>query len=108
MARALVNDPAVILADEPSGSLDSKNKEELHQLFFSLRDKLGQTFVIVTHDENLAKITDRTIAMRDGMLETDVNAAADAATAASSSTATTDNDTDGADRADENADGKAE
>lgn len=63
--------------------------------------------MIVTHDENLAKITDRTIAMRDGMLETDVNAAADAATAASS-TATTDNDTDGADRADENADGKAE
>ena len=62
VARALVNDPAVILADEPSGSLDSKNKEELHQLFFSLRDKLGQTFVIVTHDENLAKITDRTIA----------------------------------------------
>ena len=111
VARALVNDPAVILADEPSGSLDSKNKEELHQLFFSLRDKLGQTFVIVTHDENLAKITDRTIAMRDGMLETDGNAAADAAdaaTAASSSTATTDNDTDGADRADENADGKAE
>lgn len=56
VARALVNDPAVILADEPSGSLDSKNKEELHQLFFSLRDKLGQTFVIVTHDENLAKL----------------------------------------------------
>lgn len=70
VARALINDPAVILADEPSGSLDSKNKEELHQLFFSLRDKLGQTFVIVTHDENLAKITDRTISMRDGMLET--------------------------------------
>ena len=64
--------------------------------------------MIVTHDENLAKITDRTIAMRDGMLETDVNAAADTATAASSSTATTDNDTDGADRADENADDKAE
>ena len=70
VARALVNDPAVILADEPSGSLDSKNKEELHQLFFSLRDKLGQTFVIVTHDEKpWQKVTDRTIAMRDGMLE---------------------------------------
>ena len=69
VARALVNDPAVILADEPSGSLDSKNKAELHQLFFDLRDKTGQTFVIVTHDESLAKITDRTIKMRDGMLE---------------------------------------
>lgn len=70
VARALINNPAVILADEPSGSLDSKNKEELHQLFFNLRDKFGQTFVIVTHDEHLARITDRTIAMRDGMLET--------------------------------------
>ncbi len=69
VARALVNNPAVILADEPSGSLDSKNKEELHQLFFDLRDKYGQTFVIVTHDEGLASITDRTIKMRDGMLE---------------------------------------
>lgn len=68
VARALVNNPAVILADEPSGSLDSKNKEELHKLFFDLRDKFGQTFVIVTHDEALAKITDRTIAMKDGML----------------------------------------
>ncbi len=68
VARALVNRPAVILADEPSGSLDSKNKEELHRLFFDLRDKTGQTFVIVTHDENLARITDRTIAMKDGML----------------------------------------
>ena len=68
VARALVNNPAVVLADEPSGSLDSKNKEELHQLFFDLRDKFGQTFVIVTHDEQLAKITDRTIAMKDGML----------------------------------------
>lgn len=68
VARALVNNPDVILADEPSGSLDSKNKEELHKLFFDLRDKFGQTFVIVTHDENLAKITDRTIAMKDGML----------------------------------------
>lgn len=68
VARALVNNPAVVLADEPSGSLDSKNKEELHRLFFDLRDKFGQTFVIVTHDEQLAKITDRTIAMKDGML----------------------------------------
>ena len=69
VARALVNNPAVILADEPSGSLDSKNKEELHQLIFDLRDKFGQTFVIVTHDEQLASITDRTIHMRDGLLE---------------------------------------
>ena len=71
VARALVNRPAVILADEPSGSLDSKNKAELHQLFFDLRDKTGQTFVIVTHDENLANITDRTIKLKDGMLETE-------------------------------------
>ena len=69
VARALINNPDVILADEPSGSLDSKNKEELHQLFFDLRDKFGQTFVIVTHDEQLASITDRTIHMRDGVLE---------------------------------------
>lgn len=69
VARALINNPAVILADEPSGSLDSKNKEELHQLFFDLRDKFGQTFVIVTHDESLAQLTDRTIHMRDGILE---------------------------------------
>lgn len=69
VARALVNNPSVILADEPSGSLDSKNKEELHKLFFDLRDKMGQTFIIVTHDENLARITDRTIKMKDGMLE---------------------------------------
>lgn len=69
VARALVNHPDVILADEPSGSLDSKNKTELHQLFFELRDKFGQTFVIVTHDESLAAITDRTIHLRDGEIE---------------------------------------
>ena len=69
VARALVNSPSVILADEPSGSLDTKNKEELHRLFFDLREQFGQTFVIVTHDETLARLTDRTIAMRDGLLE---------------------------------------
>lgn len=68
VARALINKPAVIFADEPSGSLDSKNKEELHQLFFDLREKLGQTFVIVTHDEGLAQLTDRTIHMVDGRI----------------------------------------
>ena len=68
VARALINDPAVIFADEPSGSLDSKNKEELHQLFFDLREKLGQTFVIVTHDEGLAQLTDRTVHMMDGRI----------------------------------------
>lgn len=73
VARALINKPAVILADEPSGSLDSKNKEELHQLFFDLRDKFGQTFVIVTHDEQLASITDRTIHLKDGMLESPID-----------------------------------
>ena len=73
VARALVNSPAVILADEPSGSLDSKNKEELHQLFFKLRDEFGQTFVIVTHDEHLAAITDRTIHMEDGLLAQEIN-----------------------------------
>ena len=68
VARALINHPAVIFADEPSGSLDTKNKEELHQLFFDLREKLGQTFVIVTHDEGLAQLTDRTIHMVDGRI----------------------------------------
>ena len=68
VARALINRPAVIFADEPSGSLDTKNKEELHQLFFDLRERLGQTFVIVTHDEGLAQLTDRTIHMVDGKI----------------------------------------
>ena len=68
VARALINHPDVILADEPSGSLDSHNKEELHKLFFDLRDKFGQTFIIVTHDETLAKLTDRTIRMLDGTI----------------------------------------
>nr|WP_320057334.1 ABC transporter ATP-binding protein [uncultured Bacteroides sp.] len=68
VARALINNPAVILADEPSGSLDTRNKEELHQLFFDLRNKFGQTFVIVTHDEALAQITDRTVHMIDGTI----------------------------------------
>lgn len=71
VTRALINDPAVILADEPSGSLDTHNKEDLHQLFFDLRDRLGQTFVIVTHDEGLAKITDRTVHIVDGMIKKD-------------------------------------
>ena len=66
VARALINNPSVVLADEPSGSLDSKNKTELHQLFFDLRDRFGQTFVIVTHDEELAQLTDRTIHLKDG------------------------------------------
>lgn len=68
VARALINDPDVILADEPSGSLDSKNKEELHKLFFDLRDKFGQTLVIVTHDSELAAISDRVINMQDGKI----------------------------------------
>jgi lipoprotein-releasing system ATP-binding protein len=69
VARALINHPDVVLADEPSGSLDSHNKEELHKLFFELRDRLGQTFIIVTHDERLASYTDRTIRMVDGVVE---------------------------------------
>lgn len=74
VARALMNNPAVILADEPSGSLDSKNKDELHKLFFELRDRFGQTFVIVTHDESLASLTDHTIYLRDGqIIETNCN-----------------------------------
>ena len=68
VARALVNSPAVILADEPSGSLDTRNREELHNLFFELRKQMGQTFVIVTHDESLAAAADRTITMRDGTI----------------------------------------
>lgn len=71
VARALMNRPAVIMADEPSGSLDSKNKEELHRLFFELRDKMGQTFIIVTHDEQLASLSDRVIHLKDGLIERD-------------------------------------
>ena len=69
VARALVNKPTVVMADEPSGSLDSANKEELHRLFFALREQYGQTFVIVTHDESLAAMTDRTIHLKDGAIE---------------------------------------
>jgi lipoprotein-releasing system ATP-binding protein len=68
VARALINDPSVILADEPSGNLDSANKNELHKLFFNLRDTLDQTFVIVTHDKELAGMADRTLSMRDGLI----------------------------------------
>lgn len=69
VARALINQPAVIFADEPSGNLDSKNAEELHQLFFRLRDEFGQTFVIVTHNEELANMADRKLVMSDGRFE---------------------------------------
>ncbi len=68
IARALVNSPAVILADEPSGNLDSKNRDEIHKLFISLRERFGQTIVIVTHDESLAAMADRKITMRDGII----------------------------------------
>ena len=68
VARALINNPDVVLADEPSGNLDSHNKKELHELFFTLRDKFNQTFVIVTHDNELAGMSDRTITMHDGLL----------------------------------------
>lgn len=69
VARALINDPKVIFADEPSGNLDSKNAQELHQLFFNLRENFKQTFVIVTHNAELAKMADRTLTMRDGRIE---------------------------------------
>jgi lipoprotein-releasing system ATP-binding protein len=69
VARALINDPAVILADEPSGNLDTKNREDLHDLFFKLRDEFNQTLVIVTHDENFARQSDKIIRMRDGWIE---------------------------------------
>lgn len=68
VARALINDPTLVLADEPSGNLDSENATALHQLFFDLRDKMQQTFIIVTHNEELARISDRTIHMRDGLI----------------------------------------
>jgi lipoprotein-releasing system ATP-binding protein len=68
VARALINDPSVVLADEPSGNLDSQNKNELHQLFFDLREKLGQTFIIVTHDESLAGLSDRKLVIKDGQI----------------------------------------
>lgn len=69
VARALMNQPDVVLADEPSGSLDTHNKQELHQLFFDLRNEFGQTFVIVTHDEELASLTDRTVHIVDGLVD---------------------------------------
>lgn len=69
IARALINSPAVLLADEPSGNLDTKNREEIHNLFFRLRDELDQTVVVVTHDESLAEMADRKITMKDGMIE---------------------------------------
>ena len=67
VARALINEPSVILADEPSGNLDTESKQELHELFFTLRDKYNQTFIIVTHDMDLAQMADRTMKMKDGM-----------------------------------------
>lgn len=68
IARALINHPALLLADEPSGNLDSKNRDEIHSLFFRMREELGQTTIIVTHDEGLASMADRKITMRDGMI----------------------------------------
>lgn len=87
VARALINHPSVILADEPSGSLDTHNKEELHQLFFDLRKQFGQTFVIVTHDEKLAQITDRTLHMLDGVIIDDGTGIDEALAAPSEDTA---------------------
>ena len=69
VARALINNPAIILADEPSGNLDSHNQEELYKLFFNLREKFGQTFIIVTHDEHFATMTDRMVHIRDGIVQ---------------------------------------
>lgn len=69
VARALINNPAVILADEPSGNLDSQNAKELHELFFKLREQTGQTFVIVTHNPDLARMADRTLIIKDGKIE---------------------------------------
>ncbi len=68
MARALINDPSIILADEPSGNLDTESAENLHNLFFKLRDEFGQTFVIVTHNNNLASMADRKLVMKDGII----------------------------------------
>lgn len=86
VARALMNNPSVILADEPSGSLDSHNKAELHSLFFQLRDQMGQTFVIVTHDEELSRTTDRTIHMVDGAVQPEADTAGAPAAATSPET----------------------
>lgn len=72
VARALINNPSVILADEPSGNLDSLNAKELHELFFKLREQTGQTFVIVTHNPNLAKMADRTLTIKDGKIESNI------------------------------------
>lgn len=73
VARALINDPAIVLADEPSGNLDSQSAKELHELFFNLRDKIGQTFVIVTHNPQLAEMADKTFTMKDGLIIFDKN-----------------------------------
>lgn len=72
VARALINNPSVILADEPSGNLDSLNAKELHELFFNLREQTGQTFVIVTHNPDLAKMADRTLTIKDGKIESNI------------------------------------